>query len=105
MYSYSFSLLLRSLLICLVCRFYEINPKGPWKLKASERELPLLQGIGVQSCIRFSLDGSLLATGGKVLSNFCMLMENHNMSLTLLLNFAGWSPSSFCLAEFATRTG
>jgi prolactin regulatory element-binding protein len=46
-------------------KFYEINPKGPWKLKASERELPLLQGIGVQSCIRFSLDGSLLATGGK----------------------------------------
>ncbi|KAG0578886.1 hypothetical protein M758_4G061700 [Ceratodon purpureus] len=47
------------------CKFFEINPKGLWKLRASERELPLLQGIGIQNCIRFSLDGSMLATGGK----------------------------------------
>lgn len=47
--------------------FFEINSKGSWKLKASERELPLLQGLGVQNCICFSGDGSLLATGGKVL--------------------------------------
>lgn len=45
--------------------FFEINSKGSWKLKASERELPLLQGLGVQNCICFSGDGSLLATGGK----------------------------------------
>ncbi|XP_024392589.1 SEC12-like protein 1 isoform X3 [Physcomitrium patens] len=47
------------------CKFFEINPKGACKLKASERELPLLQGLGIQNCICFSGDGSLLATGGK----------------------------------------
>ncbi|KAG0630257.1 hypothetical protein M758_1G165500 [Ceratodon purpureus] len=47
------------------CKYFDIDPKSSTKLKASDLELPLLQGIGIQNCIRFSEDGLLLATGGK----------------------------------------
>lgn len=46
-----------------------MDSKGK-KLKAFERELPLLQGIGLQNRICFSGDGSLFASGGKVLWQF-----------------------------------
>lgn len=47
------------------CKYFNIDPKSSTKLKASDLELPLLQGMGIQNCVQFSEDGLLLATGGK----------------------------------------
>jgi prolactin regulatory element-binding protein len=49
------------------CKYYDIiNPKGgPVQLKASELDLSNLQGLGLQTGVRFNIDGSVLVTGGK----------------------------------------
>lgn len=47
------------------CKLYDLEQTGNLELRASDRDLVSLQGIGPQKCLVFSSDGSRLAAGGK----------------------------------------
>lgn len=51
--------------LCAKCRLFELCVEEK-SMKLLPREAPSLQGVGLQTCIEFSVDGCKLGVGGEV---------------------------------------
>jgi hypothetical protein len=70
----------------VTCRLFELYGRES-STRLLAKELPLLQGVGQQKCMSFSVDGSKFATGGVVSKNNNPNIHYHMVSSPFLKFF------------------